>query len=414
MPKPISPLKILLLTPQTPFPPDQGAAIRNYSFVRYLGSDPRFEVHLLGFGRPSEDLQNSPARSELAKYCRQIVLIPPPPTRSKVTRLRDLLLSRQPDLVRRLASPAFDAALATLLAEVQPDVLMCEGLEMVPFVHRLDLKGPVRLILDEHNAEYVLQRRIFEQDWQAGWMRRPVALYSLIQSVRLRRYEKEVMQTFQPVAVSQPDRLALQKLHPSFMLLPVIPNGLDLQEFSFEAEGPAVEPDRLVFTGTMDFRPNVDAVCWFAQEIWPLIRAKKPQAKFVIVGRRPAPAVLALQGLAGIEVTGQVEDARPYIRQSSLYVVPMRMGGGVRFKVLEALALGKPVVTTSMGADGIDLLAGEQALLADTPAEFAGAVLSLLDDPPRRQALATAGRVFVETYFDWRNITPALDQVVFG
>ena len=408
-----APLKVLLLTPQTPFPPDQGAAIRNYSFVRYLGSDPRYSLALLSFARPGGATDNSPARVELEKYCQKVVLLPAPPPRSKAQRLSRLFLTLQPDLSYRLADPAFERALGDLVVTFQPDVIQCEGLEMSAFVlHSLGRYSHLKLVLDEHNAEYLLQRRIFENDWQAGWRRRPAALYSWLQARRLRRYERRALQIFRVIAVSEADRQALLTLGPTRTPLTVIPNGLDLTEFGYQAEDATTLPDSLVFTGTMDFRPNVDAVTWFVERVWPLILARKPQARFVIVGRRPPPAVTALGRQPGVHVTGVVADARPFVRQSMVYVVPMRMGGGVRFKVLESLAMGRPVVTTSLGADGIPLIPGQHALIADTPAAFAEAVLDLLDDPARRTALARQGRAFVEQHFDWRTITPALDRVL--
>ncbi len=406
-------LKILLLTPQTPYPPDQGAAIRNFHFVRYLGSDSRYELSLLSFARPDEDPLTTPARPILEKYCRQVILVPPPPARSKPIRLLGLL-SGQPDLAQRLASSNFGMALSQLRGF---DVIQCEGLELVPFV--LDYmkaysnhKGQKpRLVLDEHNAEYLLQDRIYRQDWQAGWSRRPAALYSRIQAGRLRRYEQKALQIFdRTIAVSEPDRRALENLYRPTKPIAVLPNCLDLEEFTPDASHE--QPDTLVFTGTMDFRPNVDAVTWFAREVWGRVRQARPQARFVIVGRRPAPAVEALKNIAGIEVTGAVEDARPYIRQSAVYVVPMRMGGGVRFKVLEALAMGKAVVTTTFGADGIAVTPDQEAVLADTPAAFAQAIIELLTDQPRRVALAQQGRRFVEENFDWRKMLPRLDEVL--
>ncbi len=421
-------LKILLLTPQTPYPPDQGAAIRNFNFVRYLGSDPRCELTLLSFARPGENPATTPARAVLEKYCRQVVLVPPPPARSKLVRLLGLLTG-QTDLLQRLASVHFAQALDDLSDEY--DAVQCEGLELAPFVldwieakHTIS-QGSPRLILDEHNAEYLLQRRIFENDWQAGWGRRPVALYSWLQARRLLRYEKKALNVFNRViAVSDPDRQALsgliwperkvlaRRMSEQHQPITVIPNCIDLEEFVPPPDRQAEQPDQLVFTGTMDFRPNVDAVTWFAREVWPLVRQAKPQARFVIVGRRPAPAVANLKLVPGIEVTGTVADARPYIRQSALYVVPIRMGGGVRYKVLEALAMGKAVVSTTFGADGIDLTPGQEALLADSPVDFARAILELLDDPLRRATLATYGRAFVEANFDWRKMLPRLDQVL--
>jgi sugar transferase (PEP-CTERM/EpsH1 system associated) len=408
-----APIKVLLLTPQTPFPPDQGAPIRNLSFVRYLGQDPRYELSILSFARPDEDPAASPALTELAKYCRMVKLVAHPPRRAKLSRLRDSLFSPLPDLAKRLASPQFEAALANLLQTGTFDVIQCEGLEMAPFMLHQRQGQAARLVLDEHNAEYLLQRRIFEQDWQSGWKRRPAALYSWLQARRLAHYEREVLSRFdRAIAVSEPDRAALAGLGGTQRPIAVIPNGIDLAEFSLQHS--PEEPASLVFTGTMDFRPNVDAVNWFAGEVWPLILAQKPEARFYIVGRRPTPAVVALQNRSGIEVTGTVPDARPYVRRSALYIVPMRMGGGVRFKVLEAMALGKAIVTTRMGADGIDLTAGQEALVADTAQDFAGQVVALLNDPARRQALALHGRRFVEENFDWRKITPLLDDVLAG
>lgn len=408
-----SPIKVLLLTPQTPYPPDQGAPIRNYSFVRYLGQHPGFELSLLSFARPGEDPARSPALAELKKYCRRVELVPHPPARSKLTRLRESLSGTLPDLAKRLASPAFEGALTKMLQAENFDVIQCEALEMAPFL--LDRTGlTARLVLDEHNAEYLLQKRIFEQDWQSGWKRRPAAVYSWLQAHRLAGYERKALARFdRAVAVSQPDRAALEKLGPTRHPIAVIPNGIDMEEFSLSpAEGE--QADTLVFTGTMDFRPNVDAVTWFVEEVWPLVRAKKPEARFLIVGRRPAPAVAALRTQPGIEVTGEVADARPFVRESALYVVPMRMGGGVRFKVLEALAMGKAVVTTTMGADGIALTGGREAVIADTATDFAAQVLALLDDPARRAALAREGRRFVEQHFDWRKITPGLEVILTG
>lgn len=382
--------------------------------MRYLGQHPDYELSLLSFARPGEDPVDSPALAELNKYCRRVELVPHPPVRSKVSRLRDSIFSRLPDLAKRLASPEFEAALDKMLDAEKFDVIQCEGLEMAPFVLAHSARLTARLVLDEHNAEFLMQRRIFEQDWQSGWKRRPAALYSWLQTRRLQSYERHALETFgRAIAVSEPDRAALAALGPTSKPIAIIPNGIDLAEFSPD-DSREEQPDSLVFTGTMDFRPNVDAVSWFAKEVWPQVIAKKPAAQFFIVGRRPAPAVVALKNLPGTHVTGTVVDAKPYVRQSALYIVPMRMGGGVRFKVLEAMAMGKAIVTTRMGADGIDLTGGQEAVVADTAGDFAAEILELLDDPARRRELAKQGRRFVEENFDWRKITPLLDEVLTG
>lgn len=408
-------IKVLLLTPQTPYPPDQGAPIRNFSFVRYLGASDKYTLSLLTFARSEEGHAAEEARTELQKYCRHLEIIPAPPARSKVERIKAQLLGKQPDLALRLNSPQFAKVLKEWLKREQFNVILCEGLELAPFIREAfrDWQGQrPRLVLDEHNAEYLLQRRVYESERSLGVRRLPAAFYSLVQARRLRQYETETLQFFDwAIAVSESECKALSQIAPGIPI-EVIPNGIDLDEFAPPAQPEKEQVDTLVFTGTMDFRPNVDAVTWFARQVWPRIRQNKPEARFLIVGRRPHPAVEALKNVPGIEVTGRVPDARPYVEQSSLFVLPMRMGGGVRLKLLEALAMSKAVVTTSFGADGVPLTDGQQAVFADDPVNFAHACLSLLDDPVRRAQLGQAGRDFVVARFDWRSIAPRLDQIL--
>ncbi|MEI7555955.1 glycosyltransferase [Candidatus Chlorohelix sp.] len=407
--------KILILTPQNPFPPDQGAPIRNYNFIKYLGATGKYNIALLSFVRPEEiEESHEAAYAELSKYCTRVEFVAHPPVRSKIKRVQSLALNPLPDLALRLVSSHFQEKLNRLVTEFKPDVLLCEALELAPFVHELFKNSGIsrpKLVLDEHNAEYLLQKRAYESDFKTGLRRYPTALYSYIQTQRLNKYESEALGFFDAaIAVSDNDRKALLSLSPDAQIK-VIPNGIDLEEYA--PDPTAVElPKRLVFTGSMDFRPNVDAVVWFANEIWSKIRLAKPEATFYIVGRRPAPAVQALANLPGITVTGQVPDARPFVREAELYIVPMRMGGGVRFKVLEALAMGKAVLTTTMGADGIPITPGKEALIANNPQEFSAATIRLLQNPSLKNELATNGRAFVANHFDWRKITPLLDEAL--
>lgn len=239
--------------------------------------------------------------------------------------------------------------------------------------------------------------------------------YSLVQWRKLARYEQQVLGACDGVlAVSEEDRRTLEALQPQARI-GVVPNGVDTAEFSRAALGSkrlAFRAPTLVFTGTLDFRPNVDAALWFAREVLPLVRARRPEVQFVLVGKRPAPALrqLATEGLA--VVVGEVPDARPYIAGAAVYVVPMRIGGGVRLKLLEALALEAPVVSTSMGAEGVaGLRAGVHSLLADQPAAFAAAVLRLLDERGFAQQLGAAGRALVSAHYDWSTIVPRLEQL---
>jgi glycosyltransferase involved in cell wall biosynthesis len=200
----------------------------------------------------------------------------------------------------------------------------------------------------------------------------------------------------------------------------VVPNGVDVERYSaFAAPEGLLPPNSLVFTGTMDYRPNVDAVLWFAQRVLPLVRQRVPSARFYVVGRRPHPRLEPLRPRdghpdTGIEITGSVPDTRPYIAGASLYVVPLRSGGGTRLKVLEAMAMRCPIVSTSMGVDGFPVVSGRDVQLADAPEAFAESVVQLLGDGQRRAELGQAGYEFAASRYDWSAIVPLLERAYRG
>jgi len=168
----------------------------------------------------------------------------------------------------------------------------------------------------------------------------------------------------------------------------------------------------LVFTGTLDFRPNVDAMTWFVRRVLPLVQAQHPSVRLMVVGRNPLPAVQALHNGRSVDVVGEVDDVRPYIQHAQVYIVPMRMGGGVRLKLLEALAMQVPVVSTWMGAEGVpELRSGTHLLCAEQPEHFAAAILLLLNTPRLRQQMGIQGRTLVCQHYDWRVIVPTLEHV---
>jgi sugar transferase (PEP-CTERM/EpsH1 system associated) len=391
-------MRLLFLTPQLPYPADKGTRIRNLGLIRELAR--RHEVAVLSFGEPADRA----SRAGLAAICR-VVDVLGTPTRPPWRRVVAALTDPRPDLARRLGSVGFTAALRRALAEPW-DVLQIEGLEMAP--HWLALRHERRLpptIFDAHNAEWVLQARMGATDLAN---RRPLGgLYSTLQAARLRPYEGAVVTTVQAVAaVSRADAAALERVgRPRRLVL--VPNGVDTAGLP---RRPGDGDDRTVlFTGTMDYRPNVDAVVWFVARVWPLVRARAPEARFRIVGRAPTPAVRALTASPGVDVTGEVAAVGPFFAEAAAYVAPLRIGGGSRLKLLEACAHGVPIVSTSLGAEGIDLTPGRDALVADDAAVFAEALLGLLREPARRRALADAGRALVESSYDWRAIVPRLE-----
>jgi glycosyltransferase involved in cell wall biosynthesis len=267
-------------------------------------------------------------------------------------------------------------------------------------------------VFDNLNCEYLLQKRAFLTDLRAP-LRWPGAAYSFVQWQRLRRYEAQVCRAAdQVLAVSDVDAAMLQELVPGLDVT-VVPNGVDTLTYRPEFTGlePRMPEKALVFTGTMDFRPNVDAVLWFARQVLPRVRTEMPGVRFFVVGQRPHRRLDSLQSDPAITLTGWVRDPRPYIAQAAVYVAPLRIGGGTRLKLLEAMAMGKPVVATSLGAEGYPVTDGRELLLADTPEDFATTVLGLLRAPERRAQLGQAGRRFVEQQYDWRAIVPRLEAV---
>jgi glycosyltransferase involved in cell wall biosynthesis len=214
------------------------------------------------------------------------------------------------------------------------------------------------------------------------------------------RFEGEAVRRFERIlAVSDADRETLLRLYGPLPPVDVVPTGVDTTYFA-PLDGDE-RPGRLAFTGSMDWLPNEDAMLWFAREILPRVRRHEPSASLAIVGRMPTAAVRRLGAEAGIEVTGRVEDVRPHVAAAPVYVVPLRVGGGTRLKIFEAMAMGKAIVSTTIGAEGLPVRAGEHLLIADTPAEFADAVLRLLRDGRERRRLGSAARSLVVERYDW-------------
>lgn len=430
-------MNILLLAPYPPFPPYGGGTMRIYQIARGLAA--RHAVTCLTFV-PDDDAEQ--ALLPLHAICR-VVTVRGPEQRSLTRRAWTTATAPLPDMALRNQSPAYSAALAALLAREQFDVVQAESIEMAAYlaaVHSAQskvksqsyaVKDAARsthhfsatLVLDQFNAEFVLQKRAARTSLAALQQGRLTvrngagALYSLVQWLKLARYERHVMRQCDLVlAVSDDDRRALQELA-NRATIRVVPNGVDTSTFSRAALRKQhggrfmFGPPTLVFTGTLDFRPNIDAITWFVRQVLPHIQAVRPDVCLLIVGKRPSSAVRALASNTVI-VTGEVPDARPYIASADVYVVPMRIGGGVRLKLLEALALETPVVSTAMGAEGVDgLRADEHCLLGTTPEAFADAVLQLLDDPALGARLGAAGRALVQAHYDWRTIIPRLEEL---
>lgn len=397
--------RLLLLTPQIPYPPRQGTALRNWGLLRGLAA--QHEVSLLTFAAPDQDaalpapLLDCVARAEAL----------PQPERTMNARLRDLLTTSHPDMARRLASAAFREKLRTWLDAHAFDWVQAEGIEMAPYLDevweraRPSRNAKLRVSFDDHNCEYLLQQRAAAAD--ARHPRRWIgAAYSSIQWRRLRRYEAAVCHRADLViAVSPADAQALQNIAPGVAPL-IVPNGITVAEYAGFTGTLELEQPAFVFTGTMDFRPNVDGVLWFADQVWPRIRAALPQAHVYLVGRRPHKRLERLRDVPGVVITGGVPDTRPYIQAASVYIAPLLVGGGTRLKLLESSAMGKAIVSTTLGAEGFTA-PGDALLLADTPAAFAEACLGLAQNEVVRRQWEDRAHAFARAY-DWAELLPPL------
>jgi glycosyltransferase involved in cell wall biosynthesis len=304
------------------------------------------------------------------------------------------------------------AKLRGLVIDSPFDVIHADQLWMAPYTlaaarATLPSRTPPRLVLDQHNAVHLIPRRLMtsaRNPWRRlGW-RREAALMA--------RYERQTCQAFdRVVTVTAEDARALAGLYPpggapTFSVIPIcVDTGL-----THPQRRPQGSPN-VLFMGGMHWPPNGDGVGWFAREILPAVLAGQPQARLLAVGRQPPDELWNGPSRESIEAPGYVHDPQPYWASSQVFVVPLRAGGGMRVKILDAWARGLPVVATTIGAEGLQYRSGEDILIADTPADFAAAVLAVLSDAPRANRLAAAGRATVEQYYDWHRIYPAWDQV---
>jgi glycosyltransferase involved in cell wall biosynthesis len=403
-------VKILFLTPRVPYPLDAGTSLRNFRLLQSAAGE--HEVHLLSF-------MDRPLRPDhlgvLQGVCRRVELRPAPP-HPAYRRLVRTISAPLPDMAYRRWSPGFGAVLGAMIAEERYDVVQAEGIEMARYLPlrrqtghgQIDGKD-VRRVFSEHNVEYLLQRRAYLVD-RAYPPRWPKAFYSWLQARKLARFEAAACRLADvTLTVSNEDARALHQLEPRGRYR-VVPNAIDPEAYPRRAGWPA--RPAVLFTGTLDYRPNADAARWLLDSIMPAVWETVPEARVFVVGRGPATDLVARgQQDARIAVTGPVESVDPYWSRSSVYVLPVRGGGGTRFKALEAMAAGLPIASTPMGMEGIAARDGEHYLGGAAAGELAASIVRLMEDQALRERVcAAAGRLVRERY-DWRVVAPRLLDV---
>jgi glycosyltransferase involved in cell wall biosynthesis len=281
-----------------------------------------------------------------------------------------------------------------VMARGEADICVADFLFAAPNV---PFGGPMPVVLFEHNVEYQIWKRL------AAIERSPLkrALLEIEWRKVMSREAAVCAAADLTIAVSEDDRRRLSQLAPVARTA-AIPTGVDTAYF--HRNGTPEVPGRIVFTGSMDWRPNEDAVMYFIDTMLPAIRREVPEASLAIVGRNPTAHLRAVAERAGALVSGTVDDVRPWMAEASVCVVPLRAGGGTRLKIFEALAMERPVVSTTVGAEGLALLPGREYIAADDPHAFAREVVALLRDSGRRRALGRAGRRLVEDNYSWGHV----------
>jgi len=403
-------MQILMVTGGLPYPPHQGGALRSYGILHGL-HQAGHEITLLSFHDKTGGV--SVESTPLVNYCSQIETIPPP-VRSKVERLRNLFFSGQPDIARRLYSDDFYACLRQLTSEKSFDLIQFEGIEVACYLPLLRQEGiQAKLCYDAFNAEAALQGLIFRVD--RGDVRRwPVAVYSLIQAGRITNFERAICQQADAViAVSAEDAHILRHYRADGRV-GVVTNGIFVDEYHESDEQLDLGEHVLVFTGKMDYRPNVDAMVWFADSVLPLVQTRIQDARLYIVGQKPHPRLEKLRYRDYIEISGWVQDVQPFLKGASVYVAPLRMGSGTRLKILEAMAAGCAVVATPIAISGMRPEAKTALVVAEDAGKMAEEIIKLLQNPGQRVVMGENAQNFVKQYYDWKVLIPDLLKIYEG
>ena len=392
-------MRILWVSPDFLHPTTRGGQVRTLEILRRLHR--RHEIHFVALNRDGS--QEALVRS--SEYCTRAYpvphFVPDKPSLAFGWQLFSGLFSPLPVAISRFRSPRMKTQIGDLLSTGNFDSLVCDFLFSAPNVPDLS-----RCLLFQHNVETVIWRR------HAGHASNPVSrAYLDLQARRMAVFESDVCQRAgRVVAVSEIDAGTMRHEFGA-PDVSVIATGIDLERFA--PPQPAQPVSDLVFVGSMDWLPNIDGIEYFVREILPLIRARRPHTTLVVAGRKPSTRVRRMAGGDGrLQVTGTVPDIRPYLWGARVSIVPLRIGGGTRLKIYEAMAAGLPVVSTSVGAEGLALEPGRHLAIADTPEEFAGRCLRLLADDAERTRMVQAAYEVIASRFSWETVCAQFEEIL--
>ena len=393
-------MKLLFLSPYLPSPPRSGGPRRIHGLLTELAR--RHEVSILAFTAPGEATEE--ALSSTREYCTEVVTVDNDrldrgvnQRQKRAIQLRSLFSPRSYErLIHH--DPAFQRALNGMVGRTDYDVITAEFAQMA--CYRVPPRA--RRVLDEHNIEYDILRRT------ANAGRSPVRkVYNRANYLKLRREEQAAWQQYDGITLtSERDEAILRRYAPGKPTA-VIPNGVDTEHFR-PSDAP-IEPGTILFFGAINYYPNTEGLLFFIDEVFPRVKRQQPGAQLWIVGQLPPPEITS-RAAEDVVVTGLVEDVRAYIERAAVVIAPLRIGGGTRLKIVEAMSMGKPVVSTRLGAEGLDVTDGEDILLADTAEEFAKQVARALRDGALAGRIGAAARRSAEAKYSWRGAAARLER----
>lgn len=399
-------MRILWLKTELLHPVDKGGKIRTYHMLKEL----KRQGHEITYLTLDDGAAGRDAQERAAEYCDRLITVPhrtvPKFSVGFYAELALNLASPLPYFMRKYKSEGMRKEILRLAGQERFDVLVCDFLQPsvnVPF--EVDLPT----VLFQHNVEAMIWKRHYEV--QSNPLKK---LYLRDQWRKSFRYERNVCRRFdRVVAVSEEDRLRMEREY-ELSEVADVPTGVDT-EFFRPRGGEAREPHNLVFTGSMDWLPNEDAIQYFTKEILPRIRQSVPNVSLTVVGRNPYPSLVELSRRdPSVNVTGRVEDVRPFMERAAAYIVPIRIGGGTRLKIYEAMAMEKPIVSTTIGAEGLPVNDGEELVLADEAESFARAVVRVLEDEAFAQALGARAALVVRERFGWDKVSARFAEICEG
>ena len=384
-------MNLLIIDEEYPYPLNTGKRIRTFNLINVLKN--YHQISYLAYGNiESESYQFMKDQGFNPVYAE-----PPDRRQSGINfylKLLANLTSPLPYIVTSHYTNHFQNKLDSLINSNKIDLIICEWTPYAIFLQNLK---NVKSLISAHNIESSIWKRYEENE--KNCLKRK---YISIQRKKVEEFENKAFHwSSGATAVTKNEAETITAMNPPYSI-EVIDNGVDTSYFKKSTS--AKSSNELVFTGSMDWRPNQDAVIYFAKEIYPLVKNKCSDIKFTIVGRKPPEKVIELGHIEGITVTGTVDDVRPYIDRANLYIVPLRIGGGSRLKILEAMSMEKAVISTSIGAEGLNVTDNENIILKNTPTEFADCIIDLLQNNELRVKLESEGRKLVEKEYDWQQL----------